>query len=128
MRLTSKSAPGVCNETMQSSTHLKKTGVIFDSSMSMEQYITEMCKSALYHLRNTGKIRKYLFQKLAIILVLAFVTSNYNLLKPYVPKRQLSSSIKNFLSIEPYKLRAYGFRAFFFGLRTNIMEFHTGRN
>ena len=34
------------------------------------------------------------------------------LLKPYVPKRQLRSSTKNFLSIEPYKLRTYGFRAF----------------
>ena len=41
----------------------------------MEQHITEICKSALYHLRNIGKIRKYLSQNSAIILVHTFITS-----------------------------------------------------
>ena len=185
--LLSISSVCVCNETIQSSTHVKNIGVIFDSCISMEQHITEICKSALCHLRNIGKIRKYLSQNSAIILVHTFITSKLDfcnslfyglpkqltqklqsaqnaearlvvlsnrydhitlilrelhwlhikqriifkiillifksthglapvyleeLLKPYVPKRQLRASTKNFLSIEPYKLRTYGFRAF----------------
>lgn len=71
----SVSSVSVCSETIQSSTHVKNIGVIFDSSMSMDQHITEICKSAFYHLRNIGKIRKYLSQKSVIILVHAFITS-----------------------------------------------------
>ena len=35
----------------------------FDTSISMENHIAAMCKSAFYNLRNISRIRKYLFNK-----------------------------------------------------------------
>ena len=43
--------------------------------MSMETHINTTCKSALFHLRNLSRIRKYLSTKSTEILVHAFITS-----------------------------------------------------
>ena len=50
-------------------------GVIYDSSMSMENHIMAICKAAFYHLRNISRIRKYLSSQTAEMLVHAFVSS-----------------------------------------------------
>ncbi|KAL9958479.1 hypothetical protein ACROYT_G035496 [Oculina patagonica] len=42
----------VCDEDIDLSSKARNIGVIFDTSMSMENHITAICKSAFYHLRN----------------------------------------------------------------------------
>ena len=37
----------------------RNTGVTFDETMSMADHISAVCKSANFHLRNIGKIRKH---------------------------------------------------------------------
>lgn len=54
----------------------KNLGVIFDSTLSLEEFIKLKCKSARYHLRNIGKIRPYLSSKSIEQLVHAFISAN----------------------------------------------------
>ncbi|KAL9951813.1 hypothetical protein ACROYT_G044545 [Oculina patagonica] len=65
----------VCDEDIDLSSKARNIGVIFDTSMSMENHITAICKSAFYHLRNISRIRKYLSFHTAEMLVHAFVSS-----------------------------------------------------
>ena len=39
---------------------VKTLGAAFTSRMIMEAYVTALCRSARFHLRNIGKIRRYL--------------------------------------------------------------------
>ena len=57
------------------SSKARNIGVIFDTSMSMDNHIAAICKSAFYHLRNISRIRKYLSFHTAEMLVHAFVSS-----------------------------------------------------
>ena len=41
----------------------------------MEQYVTNVCKSGFYHLRNISNIRKHLTQQNAETLIHAFISS-----------------------------------------------------
>ena len=53
----------------------RNIGAIFDSTMSMEKHVDTVCKSAWYHLRRIGLIRKYLDTAATKTLVHAFITS-----------------------------------------------------
>ena len=50
----------VCDEEINQSTKARNVGVIYASSMSMENHIMAICKAAFFHLRNISGIRKYL--------------------------------------------------------------------
>ena len=65
----------VCDEEINRSAKARNIGVIYDSSMSMENHIMAICKAAFYHLRNISRIRKYLSSQTAEMLVHAFVSS-----------------------------------------------------
>ena len=65
----------VCDDVIHRKSHVRNIGVLMDSSLSMEQHITNTCKSGFYHLRNISRIRKYLSRQSAESLVHAFVTS-----------------------------------------------------
>ena len=45
-----------------------------DNCVCMEQHVKKVCREANYHLRNISKIRKYLTQDSAQILIHAFTT------------------------------------------------------
>ena len=49
--------------------------VIMDNCFWMEQHIKKICSEANYHLRNISKIRKYLTQESAQILIHVFISS-----------------------------------------------------
>ena len=53
----------------------RNIGVIFDSTLSLVPHITSSARSAMFHLHNIGKIRKYLSQDAAAQLVHSLVTS-----------------------------------------------------
>jgi len=53
----------------------RNIGAIFDSNMNMEKHVNTVCKSAWYHLRRIGSIRKYLDTSSTKTLVHAFITS-----------------------------------------------------
>ena len=64
----------ICDEEINRSTKSRNDGVIYDSSMSMENHIMAICKAAFFHLRNISRIRKYLSSQTAEMLVHAFVS------------------------------------------------------
>ena len=65
----------VCDEEINRSAKATNIGVIYDTSMSMENHIMAVCKAAFYHLRNMSRIRKYLSSQTAEMLVHAFVSA-----------------------------------------------------
>ena len=56
-------------------TSARNIGATFNPTLSLVPHITNSAKSALFHLRNIGKIRKYLSSDAAAQLVLSLVTS-----------------------------------------------------
>ena len=53
----------------------RNIGILFDSTLSMNQQINNMCRVAHFHLRNLGAIRKFITQDACEKLVHAFITS-----------------------------------------------------
>jgi hypothetical protein len=53
----------------------KNLGVSFDSHLKMDTHIKSLCKCAYLHLRNIGKIRKYLSSESDQRLIHAFISS-----------------------------------------------------
>ena len=59
--------------------HARNLGVIFDSSMSLNNHISHTVRSASFHIRNIGKIRKYLDRSSTEQIVHSFVTSQLDI-------------------------------------------------
>ena len=53
----------------------RNIGVLFDSSLSMEEHIKATCKSAVFHLSIIARIRKHSLAQAAETLIHSFVTS-----------------------------------------------------
>ena len=49
-----------------------------DNCFCMDQHVKKVCREANYHLRNISKIRKYLTQDSAQILIHAFISSQFD--------------------------------------------------
>ena len=49
-------------------------GVQFDAEMMMESHVTAVCKSAIFHLRNISRIRRYMTAAATEQVTLAFVS------------------------------------------------------
>jgi hypothetical protein len=94
-----KHLPAPVFDTLQvSSTAVKSTGsvrnigAIFDSTLSYDQHIGQVCKSAFYSIRSIARIRRYLSLETTKTLVNAFVISkidNCNSLLFAIPKHCL---------------------------------------
>ena len=59
--------------------NVKNLGFIFDNIMNGKKQVSLICKSAWYHLRNIGKMRKYLDRKSTEVLIHAFVSSKLDI-------------------------------------------------
>ena len=53
---------------------VRNTGVVFDQTLSLDEHVISVCKSALFHLQNIVKVREYLTVDSTKALVHAFVT------------------------------------------------------
>jgi hypothetical protein len=62
-------------ETIEPSSSARNIGVVFDSTMSMKKHIDAICSSGWFHLKNIGKVRRYLNTETTQMLVHAFVSS-----------------------------------------------------
>ena len=72
---------------------VRNLGAWFDSMLSMETHINNVCSSGLYYLHNFRRIRRYLSQDCLITLIHAFVTSRLdycNSLMYGLPQCQIS--------------------------------------
>ena len=58
---------------------VRNLGVQFDAEMTMESHVTAVCKSAIFHLRNISRIRRYLTAAATEQIVHAFVTNRLNI-------------------------------------------------
>ena len=65
----------VGDEVINPSECARNIGVMLDQNLNMEQQLTTSCKSAFLHIRNIGKVRKYLPQHAAKTFLNALVTS-----------------------------------------------------
>jgi hypothetical protein len=75
----------------------RNLGVMFDQDMSLAHQVTSICRSANYHLRNIGKIRKYLTKESAETIIHALITSrvdNNNALLAGLPDTQINRLLK----------------------------------
>lgn len=57
------------------STQVRNLGVAFDSTMALEQHVSNICRAAYFHLRRIGHVRRYLDLQSAKQLVHALVIS-----------------------------------------------------
>jgi len=60
---------------IQTTDSARNIGAIFDANMNMVKHVDTVCKSAWYHLRRIGSIRKYLDMSSTKTLVHAFISS-----------------------------------------------------
>ena len=51
--------------------HVKNLGVFLDNTLSMEQHISHLCRSAYLDMRQIASIRRYLTEKLVCLFVLS---------------------------------------------------------
>ena len=58
---------------------VRNLGVQFDAEMTMESHVTAVCRSAIFHLRNISRIRRYLTAAATEQIVHAFVTSRLDI-------------------------------------------------
>jgi hypothetical protein len=65
----------VGDSVVQSKPVVRDLGVLVDSSLSMEAHVNNICKSASYHLRNIGSVRRYLSADTTKSLIQALVSS-----------------------------------------------------
>ena len=70
-----KPAIKIGNAIIQPSPLARNLGVIMDSSLNMSSHVNNVCKSAMFGIRNIGQIRQYLTQDSTAKLIHAFVTS-----------------------------------------------------
>ena len=63
---------------VESSSAIRNLGFYFDPDFSMKTHVTRICQTMHYHLRNIGKIRKFIDENTAKILVHAFILSHLN--------------------------------------------------
>ena len=57
------------------SSKVRDLGVIFDQSLSFDDYISSVCRSTHFHLRNTGRIRSLLSYEATAQLLHALITT-----------------------------------------------------
>lgn len=65
----------LCNTSIPISGSAKNLGVHLDSTLSMQNFVTQTAKSCYYHLRRISLIRKYLSIEATVKLVLCFTMS-----------------------------------------------------
>jgi hypothetical protein len=54
---------------------VRNLGVIFDSNMTMEAHVNNICKTSYFYIRLLGKLRKFLDKETGAMITHAFVTS-----------------------------------------------------
>lgn len=60
---------------VNSSASVKNLGVLFDCNLSFESHVSNICKTAFFHLKNISKLRPMLSKSNAETLIHAFMTS-----------------------------------------------------
>ena len=63
------------NTKIKSCDNVRNLGVIFDSNVTMENQVNNICKTSFYYIRLLGKLRKFLSKDAATKVTHAFVTS-----------------------------------------------------
>ena len=58
---------------------VRNLGMVFDTNMTMVPHVNALCRSARYHIKNIGKIRRFLDRDSCERIVHAFVTSRLDL-------------------------------------------------
>ena len=84
------------NDTSPSDT-TRNLGVVFDSNFSFHQYISQICKSCFYHIRDFRQIRRHLSSSSAKTISVALINNRLDccksLLNNIAKKSDLNSSV-----------------------------------
>ena len=90
---TSSCSLNIAGTTIKTSSVVRNIGAVFDSCLSLESHVNQVCRSSYLHLRNLGAIRKYLTPSTAACAVHAFITSKLDCLNGlllHLPDRLLN--------------------------------------
>ncbi len=60
---------------LDSSSSVRKLGVLFDSNLSFDSHVSSICKTAFFNLKNISKLRPMLSMSNAEMVIHAFMTS-----------------------------------------------------
>ena len=82
------------------SSSVRNLGVIYDQHISMTQHVNSVCRIGYYHLRNIGRIRRYLSHDSAKTLVHALVTSRLDYCNFLLHGHARESACENAMSAE----------------------------
>uniref|UniRef100_A0A3Q3MWV1 Reverse transcriptase domain-containing protein n=1 Tax=Labrus bergylta TaxID=56723 RepID=A0A3Q3MWV1_9LABR len=63
------------NSTLSPFPHIRNLGVIFDSQLSFDHHVTQLTRTAFFHLKNIARLRPLLSFSAAETLIHAFITS-----------------------------------------------------
>ena len=89
---------------IKASKSAKNIGVWLDSVLSMDVQINNICKTAVFHLRNIAKIRNFLSYRQCEVLIHAFISSKFNhcnILLSGLQKSQVKTAICTKFSCPP---------------------------
>src|SRR3977135_128017 len=64
----------VGNANIKPCTKIRNLGIIFDSNMTMEDHVNNICKTSYFYIRLLGKLRKFLDKEIGAMITHAFVT------------------------------------------------------
>ena len=94
---TSNSCLIIGNKVIHASPKVRNLGTTFDPTLSMDSYISSLCRSSYFHLRNLSLARKYLHEKAIQSLVHAAISTRidycnsllYGIPNKYLKKLQM---------------------------------------
>jgi hypothetical protein len=78
---------------VEPASHVRNLGVVFDKTLSMEKHVNSVSRTCHYHMRNIGRIRRYLTDDACRTIVESLVTSLLdvvNVLLPCLPSTIIS--------------------------------------
>ena len=74
-RQVSECSISIGGSTVEAVSHVRNLGVTYDSAMTMEQHVNNICRSAYISMRNIGYIRQYLTKDATRAIVSGLITS-----------------------------------------------------
>ena len=72
----------VAEQPIRPATSIRNLGVVYDQPLSMIQHVNSVCRVGYMHVRNIGRIRRYLTEDATKTMIHALVTSNLGHIPP----------------------------------------------
>ena len=81
--------------------NVRNLGVIFDSNMTMEDHVNNVCKTSYFYIRRLSKLRRFVDKQTAAMITHAFVTSRLDYCNSllYGISKSLTAKLQHILNV-----------------------------